>query len=720
MSYADNTIAEVLNFADKIGIAKASRVFNVCRSTIYGWIKEKNAVKKESGANPVDPNLPNHKNLLLRRVFIKNNHTNYYLYNLKDLESGFEFNSIAFNNNYQTPLIFLKYVLKAYLKQSQAESLVIHLKGFTRVSTLAKFKNLFDNCKIEVLRTAGHFDLVSFDKKKISTISDEVLLMEFLTDEQLCYNISKSTNEQDVLQFFPPVIVDKSGTDANNSNFLLSVCKRLTIKINNMIRSAAYDLAWKYLEIIRVILHYAQDPKSTIKYYEQIFEFYTVQSKFSEALLFLEEINKGNVTHPEAVFFIHLKICDIHIRNYNTKKFDEYYDKLKLLYNHEFKRDLLLEYDLLVKKRKSLYLPVEESIDSYEKILVKYKNHISLNKLFNIYIQLVSLYQSVSRHKETDRILGKIKILEIVNSDSYLMCRYYETAGKCLYLQGLFDEAFNFYNLLESVSRLHGYKDFYYESKGLISLILMNQGKFELAKIEADKFLHYGEMTSNYYTIFKASIILQRYYERTGNLNKALKYNQRELDLCGHFLNIKYEASAVNNRCYLLSRLNNSYKMTIFINRFEKLNKILKDPRKKIQILMYKAYYYHSKNKLEDSLACYQQALNCSKKYKMPNFSYMIYSHIAELKSLINEFKSAIININHSIYIYLQNDNNSDLPRLIFIKAQTYFAANKYDKAITNLHEAKKLCLEYKNSYVLDLCNKLEIALANKMSEIQL
>lgn len=709
MSYTDKIIADVLASVKKIGIVKTSKLFNISTSTIYKWMDKNLTSDKQIISEKI-----NSKKFVLRRVSLKNDSINCYIYNLKDLRNGMEFNSIAYNNNYQTPVIFLKYILNSYFKKTEIKSLQILLKGFYHLKKFDKFKDIFKDIKAEILITNEHFSIDSFDNKKILSITDKNFLFEYLTKEQLFYNINLEGHEHINLTLCQPIFLDEfSDTDfsKNKELFNLSLTlDKLFHKTRILLREADFIQVKKNLEVIRVILKKkSTDQKLKLQYLNLKVKYFELQGDYNKSLDFLEKkYNKIGENHHELKFFLLLKICKIYLKSYNIKKFDYYFAKITVVDFNNFLKDSIFEFHLLMIKRKSLYLPVQESINSYQEILDKHQKFISQKKLFDIYIKICNLYRDISNFKEAHNYLDKAHNLSVIQHDKYLLCEYYEFKCRCFMDQGLFGESIEYCNNLEMLSKENNYNSYYFLSKGLKALNYLENNKFDLAKIEIDKFLYYGKSTNNMIMIYRANVLLQLYYGKIRDNEKALRINKEQIKICRNLNDLTYEVDAVLNTCIILSRLPDKNEMLVYVEKYEELNKLLKDPGAKIRILTLKACYYQFKKELKLALDNYKKALNLAKENKSYNLISIIYSHIAIIQREMEEYKSAVFSINESIYYYKLVGSKFDLPRLIFIKAKTYFAAKNFTKAKTFLAESIDLLKDNSNNSLLAQCLELE------------
>jgi len=710
VSYTDKMIAEILASAQKIGVVKTSKLFNISPPTIYRWMNEKQIPPKENkiktGSKKTDA-----IKLVLRRVHIQNDSFDFYVYNIKDLQTDLEFNSVSYNSNYKTPVYFLKYILGAFLKETKNYSFQITLKRSARINNFEKFNNLIHKCKIEFIKNDDRLSIDSFDHEQILEIKDKNKIIEFLTDEQLRYNIKTGKDNLKNFNIYLPVILDEFKPELLSENddkpTLLSL-ERLIQKTDILLRNSDYNLAWEYIQTIKVIIEKSSDQKVMIQYYGLVIEYYSTQGDYNKTLEFLIYSHKKvDEKYAEVKFFLILKICIIHITNYNIKEFDYYFGKIDIVDFNMFSKDFILEFHLLMYKRKSLYLSIAESIDAYNEILDKHKKHISQKKLFDIYIKICTLYKTISNFSEAYKCLDKAYNLPQIQSDKYLLCEHHILKCNCLSEEGLFDEAFEYCIELEKLAKEHNFKDYYYECKAIKAFYYLDKGLFDKAKIEAEHFLNYGKATSNNFIIFKACIILQRYYSRTGDLTKALKYTKTQVKLSKLFFNIKYEAEAVINLCVIMSKLPVSKEMLHYVEELEELNKVLKDPGTKIKELTLKACYYQLKKENDSALEYYKKALQFAKKINSYNLISIICSHIAIINRDMKKFRAAVFSINESIYYYNINGTKYDLPRLTFIKAKIYFEANDLAKAQIYINEAKELAQIY-NKKILNSCLELE------------
>lgn len=89
-------ITDVLASVKKIGIVKTSKLFNISTTTIYKWIDKNPTADKQIVVKKSTPEKLNSRKFVLRRVIINNDAINCYIYSLKDLRNGMEFNSIAY------------------------------------------------------------------------------------------------------------------------------------------------------------------------------------------------------------------------------------------------------------------------------------------------------------------------------------------------------------------------------------------------------------------------------------------------------------------------------------------------------------------------------------------------------------------------------------------------------------------------------------------------
>jgi len=725
MAYSNKIIAEILVSVDKIGLSKTSGLFNVRCSSISRWMKTK-SIQKSIPIKIKASKIQKSRELVLRRIPVKNSlmGNNCYIYNVKDLYSGLEFNCIAYHNNYQTPVTLLKYVLRAMIKETNINSYEILIKGFTRVKNFDKFCRTYAGCKINVRRTEENFRIESIDQKEVSLLSNESTLIKFLTDEQLRYNISNNKDNYSDLQYLLPINLDKFyynnllEYDKNSISFELSgAVERILAEANQFLRRANYGMVWKYLGIAKVILNKNIDKKMIIPFYSLKTKYYTNQGDYQDALIFLhKELAKAGKNEEEQLFLI-IKMCNIYLKNYELKKIDYYFKKMKLLYNETFSCDILLEYDLIVSKRESIYLPIEQSVISYIEILKKHKQSISQSKLFDIYIQISKLYYNISNFDETHNFLEKAANLPIIKEDKYLLCEYYKWKCESYLNHGQFNDLKEYCNDLKNVSKEYNYKSFYYFSMGLTARSLLQQGLSTESKIEAEKYLNYGIMTSNKNIIFNGLNLMFLFYSRVGNIQKALKFSQKQFELCKFFLSVRKEFNVVINNCVLLSKLPNKDAMLPYLEMLEKNIKILKDPGIIIRTFTLRACYYQFKKEQKLALKFYTKALKNAQKNKFPNLTSIIYSHIAIIKRELKEFKSAIFCIDQSISYSDNTNSNYEMPRLVFIKAKIYFESNNFIKAKTFLIQAKELSLKYNNKSILSSCIELERILFNTQSQ---
>lgn len=724
MAYSDKIIAEILASVDKIGLAKTSRLFNVRCSSISRWLKTK-SIQKSIPIKIKSSIAPKIRELVLRRIMVKNDHvdSDCYIYNVKDLYSGLEFNCIAYHNNYQTPITLLKYVLRAMIKETNIHSYQILLKGFTRVKNPDKFCRTYAGCKIDVSRTEKNFRIESIDQKKISLISNESALIKFLTNAQLCYNISNNKDNYSNLQYLLPINLDKFyynkllEYDKNSISFELSgAVERILAEANQFLRRADYAMVWKYLEIVKAILQKTVNQKMIIPFYSLKTKYYTNQGDYQDALIFLHKELAKKDKNDEGKFFLIIKMCNIYLKNYELKKIDYYLKKIKLLYKKTFSGDILLEYDLLVSKRESIYLPIEQSVLSYREILYKHKQSISQSKLFDIYIQISKLYYNISNFDETHKFLEKAANLPIMQENKYLLCEYYEWKCESYLKHGLFNDLKEYCDNLKIISKEQNYKSFYYCSIRLTARSLFQQGLSAESKIEAEKYLNYGMMTSNKNIIFKGLNLMMLLYSRAGDIQRGLKFSKKQFELCKYFLSIRKTYGVISNTCALLSKLPNKNEMLPYLEMLEKNIKILKDPGIIIRTFILRAFFYQFKKEHKLALKFLNKALKNAQENKFPNLTSIIYSYIAITKVELKELKSAIFCINRSISYYDNINSRYDLPRLVLIKAKIYFDSNNFLKAKTFLLQAKEDSLRYNNELILSSCIEFEKLLFNAQS----
>jgi len=725
MSYTDEVTAEVLNSVKKIGIAKTSRLFNISTATIKRWLKKETLGKKETLTKNNHSKKQDYKELVVRKIAFKNSNdnTNCHIYNIIDLQSGLEFNCIAYYNIYRSSITLFKYFLRAYIKETNILSYQIRLKGFNKIKNLENFSRTYSGCKIEFVQSEEHYHSQLFYKKKIIDIQNEGNLIHYLTDEQLCHNISQNNNQYSDLQYLLPINLDKfyynNLLEYDQSSILYELTKaseRILTKAKQFLYEANYQIVLKYLEIVKVINKKAVNQKNIITFYTLKITYYQNQGDYQDALTFLhKEILKIN-NNNEVKFLLIISICNIYLRNYDLKKFDYYQKKINSLYSESISGDILLEYDLLISNRKSVYLPIEESILAYKEITQKHKHKISQTKLFEIYIEISRLYHNLSNFGETNNYLEKCFNLPIAKDDKYLLCEYY--LWKCeRYLDnGLYNELKEYCYCLKNISKEQNYKTFYYHSIRINTYNLLQQGFLDEAKIEADKYLNYGIMTSNKRVIYNAYNLIAAHSLRSGDIHKALKFNKKQIELSKSFLSLRTEIDNVNNRCVYLSKSDNKDEMLPYLEKMEKSNKIVKDVGIKIRTYTLKACYFQYKKENHLSLKYYTKALNQAKINNYQNLISTIYSHIAIIKRDLKEFKSAIYCIDQSISYYDNIDAKYDLPRLLLIKAKIYFEANNITKAKICLSEAKKFALDFNNQAIIKSCSALEEVLINDKS----
>jgi len=97
------------------------------------------------------------------------------------------------------------------------------------------------------------------------------------------------------------------------------------------LRNANYNLAWEYLEVIKLIIEKTSDQKIIIQYYSVVTEYYSTQGDYGKKLDFLIcSLKKVNEKYAEVRFFLILKICNIYLNNYDIKEFDYYFGKIDI------------------------------------------------------------------------------------------------------------------------------------------------------------------------------------------------------------------------------------------------------------------------------------------------------------------------------------------------------------------------------------------------------
>jgi len=711
MSYSDKFISEVLNSVKKIGIAKTARLFNVYRSTIYGWQKQNIFTNSEKSLKKNDLSTFS-RLLVMQRMKISNTKIQGYLYNIKDLHTGLEFNGFALENNTHTPVAFLEYILSFYLKSTKIKSFTVNLKGYAKNCNINKYSSIRD-CKLEIIHAESRHCIESFNKKEISTLCDTESLLNFLTVTQLEHNLINNDAGVLGLRFILPINLDNCYNNPSEMKSsaqvvqLESATELMLEKTEIQLREGDYSNLEKPLKILNLVISEIKNPEKYIKYYDIQINCFSLQGNIKRALDFLQTQFKMSPENRDVQFFILLKICGILLNNYNVKNFDYYFKKCCIIYDIHYHADLLIDFDLLTSKRESLYLPVEESVMLYISILHEYKKGLSGAKKFEIYLKISNLYKNISDFKNAHLFLEKAYKIVFKNNDSYLLCAYYEAMCELLLKKGNIDEASKNSDMLEQISLKHNYTHYYYSSKELLAFNHICHGKYDLALIEIEKVDNYGEISNNSFIKLKSSRIYQKYYIKTGDYSKALKYNQKEIDIAGMLMDIYSETVAINNRCSILAKNAINDEILFWIECLNKKNKILKDPSMETRIYLYHAYFEHKINKSNiGALEFYKKALKSAKKNRIYHLLFLTYSHIAIIQRTLKMFKAAIRNINESIFYYRRNDLLYDLPRLYYIKAKTYQESGNIVKAKSVLKEVFDLCKE-NNTYYHNECLKL-------------
>lgn len=725
MAYTKQQITEVLSSVEKIGAAKTARLYNIRRSTIYNWINkaEKEEKIKKSIKNDA---VKNDINFVFRRIYLKNDSFQFYIYSLKDENNGYEFSGISFENNYKTPECFLKYVINLYQKSQNINKIFLKVKGFSGIKNLDKFKNITKSCLVELTRITERQKSCSFSNREIISVADKKELLNILTLKQLLYNyeIDERINSRRKILILP-IIIDKYQLILNknsdikelleiNNRNLNQTLQNMLKELKEQIRESRFILAEHTLLISGFLAKEFGNPDLLIKYYQLVNDFYKIQGNYGKAIAFFDNELLNTSVNEEVIFFIYLLLTIILLDTYQIKRADLFLEKLKNINSEKLQTDILYDYELLLVKRESLEMDFSEKREKYQNILKKYQSGLSERKTVEIYLDFALLYQKHSFYQEAYSYLKRTAFILKKLKDNYLTCLYYERKGYCLYQHGQFDEAFEIFMILEEEAEKYGYNYLYFESLSRKATYFLDQGDFEKAISLTDKVLSYGIINNQEYVICRAYRIFENIYFRKNYLKKALDYCEKEYQICKHFQNPDYEASTLNNYSYILLLAEENEKALEYLELFYKLAKKLNDSRRKIQSRLFQAYIYHDQGRIEKSLKTLKSVISFSKKIKFNQFLYKAYSNVAVIKKDQKEYKAAIYNINQSIYYYQKHDIKLDLPRLVLIKAEIYCSAVNYKESRKFLKEAENLALKYEVKPVLKKCIELAKRLKKK------
>lgn len=691
MSYDQNFKQKVIDSYKSIGATKTAAFFKIGRKTIYRWAKEVEKDDSNEYTNQQDKRNNNQANLHLQRSSITNNKLNFYIYTITDLDRNTEFNNVCFYNNRHTPFFVLEYLISVYKKLLKTNNFRIFISGFRRFKTLSEFK--IKGVSLEFERTRFKPKIKALETDFVSAITNKSELLSKLTDKQILFNCLHSTIKDDNLRYLIPREISR-----NNSNYLfkdnLSVVNDSVYRIlRNLGTLISIDFSPKIIEELNslyTLVIKINNPGLLVWYHKVRNLYYYVSGEVNILLALLKkELTKTVFSEVKACLLF--EICNIYVRNYDLKNFDFYLNLLnaniKLLKELSASNKINLAY--LRVQRESLNLSPLEYISRIRQIMDKYKKEIDHYRLCRFEMIICELLTDSGKFTEAKRLLNNLREEVKRKNDPFTKSNFLYHQAKLLIKQGNHKKAFIIGVELEDFAVKYNLQDFKYLGKSIKVLFYLESGNINLVKKILTEISIYSELTS---TVMIKLVLLklnQLYYIKIRKLKKAYEINSEEIAMCSSsFLNKRIYAQALSRRIFLKSNLYSFSSAKEEIKEFQSICTFLKDNFSLIQFYILKGYYFYDRKEYLTSLKLYKKGLNLSRKNNITILNYQIFYYIAEIKRKSKEFRSAIYNINQSLYYCSLEKKKSEYPRMKYLKGLIYFEANDFKKAEEYLRES--------------------------------
>lgn len=523
MAYTNKQKSEILASIKKIGVAKSARLYGISRVTIHSWLKNDDKILKNNTdiKEKIAKQNSRIKEISFRRTYIVNDKFRYYIYNIKDLNTNFEYFGYSFYSNHNTPVRFLKYIFSIFSLNKNISKFLVLIKEEAlqkKIDELQENSHFSFSLKTKLIDKLDKYESIKI--KDLTNLRDKAKIAEYLYESQLCFNVSISMHQNDDFRFILPLNFDYTHPVTEKDNFLNksllnSIVERILLKISCLHKKADYSNAQKYLNIVESIMQKFKDKDIFLEFLESQTSLFLTQGDKNKALDFLKKQYLGRRYIDKTIkIYLLLMICEIYLENDDVKKYDYYFKKIKITDNDSLPVDLNFDYNFLKVFREIFLSPHKELADKLKQLAFKSQKKISEKKFFKALGKLVNIYQMIDDYTETKILLKTISDLPLVKEDEYNLCYFY--LAKIIYYRniGCMEESEETRVKLEKIALNSEYNYFVAESRYLKGLVYLESGNYEEVKQLADQILSFGNLKKINLIINKACILYQRLFMR--------------------------------------------------------------------------------------------------------------------------------------------------------------------------------------------------------------
>lgn len=713
MALEKNKINEILEYAERAGLSRAAKFFNVSRGSIYNWQKKKQSERNKL-AKIIKVVSDSDCQLVMSRIKFTNKFNYCYIYCVKESFSGLEFYAVAENSNYKTPVIFLKYVISALRKNLRKSIFDIKIRNLYGTKSFDKFKNIVPECKISLKTTNEKIKSEAVNKSKLERCKNVKEIINEILVQQLIYNFSVNKDIFGKIAGIIPFNLEKTEREdfsVLKINQLKQAVEYLFYEIELLLYSGDYITASSRLDLQENLVDQLKSQQLLLQFYGAKEKYFSLIGDNSEALdYFVRRSNKNYNSNVK--FLIILKICELNFYFCNGQEFNNYLKMLESINDQQIDNDLKIRYEVLILKNRQKKL----SFTELERIFIRKKEQfskiISKELFFNLHFEFCNICNSYGEYKKAHLVLDQIGKDPHLKKNKFLFCQYYLYRAKCFYSSRDILRSFEFYTLIQSISEKYKFRHMFFRAKLNQVHYFLWTSEFKRAEKDLTECMEYAKISSN--SIFEHNVnqMFLKYYLTVENLKKACKYADLTYEYAKKSKKIHTIANSLNNCCYCFARNKNNRKFQYYISRYEEINKIIKSFIREMKINLCRGIFLENSGKFAESAEFYKVSYDVAKKKNHKQLIHTFSTRLANINFKQNNFVAALkyadISIKYNKILQIENT----ISEMYLLKARVYLKLGNSEKALEWANLATSMTKKYKNNNLQD-CLKLEEEISN-------
>lgn len=703
MALEQTKINEILDYARKAGLTNAAKFFNVSRGSIYNWEKKQEHERSES-INQIKLTSKSESRLILARFKFSNKYNYCYVYCIKDSLYGLEFYATCENNNYKTPIIFLKNIISTYNKIFKFNFFNVRIKNLYGTKNFAKFKDIVPDCEIRINSTAEKVKFKAVDKPKLKSCNNIDDLLIKLLHQQLIYNYTVNKEKaKETIDILPTNLdkVDLKEFSSERNKYLKRVLKYFFKEIELLLHSGDYITTNIRLKLLEVLVNNHKDQDFRLTFYQSKERYFALTGKKNEALKYFSELNI-NKYNSNIKFFVNLNICLLHFYYGHNSKFNYYLKKLKKLNSKNIQADFKAKFEMLLINQQKISFNEIEIL--FKKLKEQFASKISKEVLFELCFEYSNICNGYGQLKKAHRILDIVGSDPLLKKHRYMYCQYYLHRAKCYKASKEIPRSFDFYCLVIDIAEKYNFKYIFYSAKLNQAYYYLWQGELEKCFTILDNCRQYAKISSNFHFERLVNQMFLMYYYTVKNYSKAGKYAILIYEYSKETKKIHLIADALNNCCYVFSENYNKRKFLHYITKYEEINKIIKSHSREIRINLYKGIFYENSGKNKDAIKFFKKGFVLAKKENQ--FIASLSRRLGYVHYKNADYDSALAYTEISI-TSTKMILESTISELYLLKAKIFHKQKELNKAVENLNKAKEMAIKYNNDNLKE-CLELE------------